>query len=58
MNLYSGTNKKLKVNLGGQVYKIMDPVADYAKLVKAGTKTIDDIPEAIRAQVQAYIAKM
>lgn len=57
MNLYSGTNKKLQVNLDGQVYKIMDPVADYVKLVKAGTKTIDDIPEAFKEQVQALVNK-
>lgn len=57
MNLYSGgTNKKLKVNLGGKTYKIMDPVIDYAKLVKAGMN-INEIPEVFKEQVQALIDK-
>jgi hypothetical protein len=57
MNLYVGNSKKLKVNLDGQVRKIMDPVADYATMVIAGEKDLNDIPEAFRAQVELLVTK-
>ena len=55
MNLYVGNSKKLKVNLDDQVYKIMDPVADYAAMVIAGEKVLNEVPEAFRAQVEQLL---
>lgn len=57
MNLYIGNSNKLKVNLEGQVYKIMDPVTDYAALIIAGEKSLSDVPEALRAQVESLVNK-
>ena len=60
MQLYVGQGKKLKVNLYGQIYKIMDHVSDmakaYAASIKAGSKTIDDVPESLRALVAELLA--
>ena len=59
MALYVGNGKKLKVNLGGKVYKVMDSITDlikyYVAAIKAGTKTIEDVPADLRAGVEASL---
>lgn len=59
MTLYAGS-KKLKVNLAGNTYKIMNTAADlakaYARAIKAGTKTINDVPNDLRSTVEALLS--
>ena len=71
MELYTGRGKKLKVSmvqkvtidgqekLVSEIYKIMDAAYDmaqaYAAEIKTGTKTINDVPDDIKALVQALL---
>lgn len=58
MQLHIG-NKSYKINLGGQVYQIMDPVLDLAKYyvaeINAGRKTINDVPANIKSKVEELL---
>lgn len=58
MNLYAGS-KKLKVNLDGKTYKIMNTAADltkaYAAAIISGSATIEDVPETIKPLVEALL---
>ena len=58
MKISTGNNKTLKVNIAGQTYKVMNPVLDYARLILNGTKTLEELPESIRAQVEVLVNKL
>lgn len=41
-----------------QPIKVSAIVKSYATLIKFGRKTIDEVPEQVRADVEAYLATM
>jgi hypothetical protein len=53
------SDKLYKINLAGQIYKIMDTDADivefYVDQIKAGIKTIDDVPNDLKSSVEKLI---
>ena len=59
MGLYTGRGKKLQVNLAGEIYNLMDAAYDMAQAyvaeIKTGTKTINDVPNDLKALVQALL---
>ena len=57
MTLYIN-NKSYHINIDGQVYKVMDPIGDYAKLVTENKKKLEDVPESLRTQVELRIHKI
>jgi hypothetical protein len=58
MQLYIG-NKKFKLSIGNKHYKIRNDILveamKYAGLIDTGSKTLNDVPEHLKALVEALI---
>ena len=59
LQLHAGT-KKLQVKLGDKTYKIRNDILaeamEYAGLIEKGSKTLNDVPAALKSLVTALIS--